>query len=60
MAEAAAPTRLNTEEAVKEYYGKVLSNSNDLKTNACTTQPRKYPKFIRDAMSMIHEEVTAK
>ncbi|XP_059162887.1 arsenite methyltransferase-like [Physella acuta] len=60
MADAAAPNSLNTEEVVKNYYGKKLNASSDLKTGACTSQPCKYPKFIRDAMSLVHEEVTSK
>ncbi|CAL1529835.1 unnamed protein product [Lymnaea stagnalis] len=60
MTDAAAPPQLQTEEAVKNYYGKKLNKATDLKTNACTSQPCKFPKFIRDAMSQVHEEVTSK
>ena len=44
---------------VKDYYGKELTKSEDLKTNACCTLEAP-PKFIRDALSNIHDEVMAK
>ncbi|XP_035828612.1 arsenite methyltransferase isoform X1 [Aplysia californica] len=60
MADAAAPATLDSEKAVKEYYGKILTKSSDLKTGACTSQPGKYPKFIREAIGAVHQEVTDK
>jgi len=48
-----------THESVSEYYGKILSKSNDLKTNACTTSG-KPPKYISEVVSLIHEEVEGK
>lgn len=45
-------SKINT----KEYYGKILNNTNDLKTNACCTIS-KYPKFIKDILNQINEEV---
>ncbi len=44
---------------VKEYYGKVLQSSNDLKTDACCTTTD-MPDYLKQAMSNIHEEVAAK
>jgi SAM-dependent methyltransferase len=41
---------------VKDYYGKVLSSSNDLKTEACCT-PDAMPAHVRRALSNIHDEV---
>jgi arsenite methyltransferase len=41
---------------VKDYYGKVLSSSNDLKTEACCT-PDAMPSFVKKALSNIHDEV---
>lgn len=49
----------NVHQDVKDYYGKELSTSNDLKTNACCTI-EKYPKHILKAMSKIHDEVMSK
>eukprot|EP00002_Diphylleia_rotans_P009551 TRINITY_DN19949_c0_g1_i1.p1 TRINITY_DN19949_c0_g1~~TRINITY_DN19949_c0_g1_i1.p1 ORF type:complete len:357 (+),score=82.42 TRINITY_DN19949_c0_g1_i1:57-1127(+) len=46
-------------DSVKEYYGKVLSKSADLKTNACTSFSS-IPKHIRDALRQVHEEVIDK
>ena len=43
-------------EEVKEYYGKILKKSKDLKTNACCTKDA-YPKNIKDCIKNIHEEV---
>lgn len=46
-------------EEVKEYYGKVLASSEDLKTNACCTleEPQEY---IKKALKNIHDEVLDK
>ena len=60
MTDASAPAGLNTEEAVKSYYGKTLKTSSDLKTSACTSQPGQLPKFIRAALSSVHDEVTSR
>jgi len=43
-------------EDTKEYYGKVLQKSSDLKTNACCTSV-KYPKHIKDILSIIHDDI---
>lgn len=46
----------SVEEAVKDYYGKVLASSADLKTSACcTTTPP--PPHIAAALGRVHEEV---
>ncbi|XP_070554578.1 arsenite methyltransferase-like isoform X2 [Ptychodera flava] len=44
---------------VKEYYGKVLRSSKDLKTNACCSG-NSMPKHIRQALGLVHDEVIAK
>lgn len=44
---------------VKDYYGKELTKSEDLKTNACCTMEAP-PKYIQEALSNIHDEVQAK
>lgn len=46
-------------ESVKKYYGNQLSQSEDLKTNACCTIETP-PKHIIDALNLVHEEVQAK
>ena len=46
-------------EEVQEYYGKALSTSEDLKTNACCTFEIP-PKYIREALKNIHDEVMSK
>jgi len=44
---------------VKEYYGKVLSSSKDLQTNACCTDADT-PDYLKDALAKIHPEVSSK
>jgi len=45
--------------SVKEYYGKVLSKTEDLKTNACCTSEA-VPDNVKRALSNVHPEVLAK
>ncbi|OIQ17599.1 MAG: methyltransferase type 11 [Bacteriovorax sp. MedPE-SWde] len=49
----------NLHESVQNYYGKELSKSEDLKTNACCTV-KNYPSYIKTAMGKIHDEVMSK
>ncbi|MEI8027001.1 MAG: methyltransferase domain-containing protein [Pseudomonadota bacterium] len=44
---------------VQDYYGKVLQTTEDLMTNACTTSSA-MPRYIKSAISNVHEEVIAK
>jgi len=46
-------------EEIKEYYGKELSTSEDLKTNACCTMEEP-AEHIKAALSNIHDEVMTK
>jgi SAM-dependent methyltransferase len=46
-------------EAVKDYYGKTLHSSDDLKTMACCT-PDSMPERVKALLSNIHDEVLAK
>lgn len=46
-------------EVVRDYYGKVLETSNDLKTDACCT-PSDMPQFLKTALANVHDEVLAK
>ena len=50
----------NIKDDVKEYYGKTLQTTNDLKTSACTLGKIRMPKFVREALSEVHDEVTSK
>ncbi|XP_065828239.1 arsenite methyltransferase-like [Oscarella lobularis] len=55
------PSGASVTDSVKEYYGKRLTGSSDLKTNACTTSNvGKWPKHIREAISQCHDEVQSK
>tara|TARA_R110002073_G_scaffold203712_1_gene363459 strand:- start:27016 stop:28071 length:1056 start_codon:yes stop_codon:yes gene_type:complete len=44
---------------VKEYYGGVLQQSDDLKTNACCTSSS-LPRHVKQALSKVHDEVLSK
>jgi len=46
-------------EDVKNYYGKVLQQSEDLKTNACCTTGD-MPRHVKTALSNVHDEVLSK
>lgn len=46
-------------EIVKEYYGKVLRSSDDLRTKACCT-PDNMPDRLKALLSNVHDEVLAK
>ena len=48
-----------TRASVSNYYGKELTSSEDLKTNACCTAGAP-PKYIQEAIKNIHPEVVAK
>lgn len=48
-----------TKELVREYYGRVLSTSADLKTSSCCT-PGALPPGLRTALANVHEEVRSK
>ena len=45
-----------TLDAVREYYGKVLQNRKDLKTNACCTLGAQ-PRYIREVLAEIDDEI---
>jgi len=49
-------SKINIKDQVQEYYGKILTHSNDLKTNACCTSEGPNKK-IKKIISDIHEEV---
>jgi ubiquinone/menaquinone biosynthesis C-methylase UbiE len=50
---------LDVHQNVQDYYGKVLSKTEDLMTNACTTSMAP-PRYIKSALANIHEEVISK
>nr|XP_056706423.1 arsenite methyltransferase [Euleptes europaea] len=45
---------------VQDYYGKEVTKTTDLKTNACLMTARPLPTFVREALQCVHEEVSAK
>ncbi|XP_067656585.1 arsenite methyltransferase-like [Haliotis asinina] len=50
----------NIIESVKEYYGKKLQTSDDLKTGACMTPSKQMTKPMKEALSAVHDEVLSK
>ncbi len=44
---------------VQNYYGEVLQSTDDLKTSACCTTDAP-PKYLRDALARVHDEVITK
>ena len=48
-----------TTDIVKDYYGKTLQTSADLKTEACCT-PDDMPSYVKRLLSNVHDEVLAK
>lgn len=55
----AKPDAPTTYELVQDYYGKVLGNSKDLKTSACTASGRPHPHIVA-AMKKVPSEVMDK
>ncbi len=47
------------QDSVKEYYGKILQKSDDLKTNACCTSTD-LPSHVKRALSNVHDDVLSK
>ncbi|XP_071360989.1 arsenite methyltransferase [Trachinotus anak] len=45
---------------VKDYYGKRLQKTADLKSNACVAPAQPIPGFIRQALKKVHPEVAAR
>ena len=46
-------------EDVRDYYGKVLSGTSDLRTAACCTDEA-YPRYIKDIIESIDDSVSRK
>lgn len=46
-------------DVVRDYYGKELETSSDLKTNACSTADA-YPDYIKALIGKVHPEVVGK
>ncbi|KAL9983969.1 hypothetical protein ACROYT_G006218 [Oculina patagonica] len=47
-------------ESVKDYYGKRLKTSDDLKTNACKLGETRMSSAVKSALKLIHDEVSSK
>jgi radical SAM/Cys-rich protein len=55
-----AKEALDAKESVKEYYGKALKGSGDLKTNACNCAIDAVSKHHRPILNKIHPEILSK
>ncbi len=44
----------------QDYYGNILKNTSDLKSNVCTTPSQPIPAFIRQALKKVHPDVSAR
>uniref|UniRef100_A0A9J8B0X4 Arsenite methyltransferase n=2 Tax=Cyprinus carpio TaxID=7962 RepID=A0A9J8B0X4_CYPCA len=44
----------------KEYYGKTLKKTSDLKSNACVLSAKPVPEYMRKVIAEIHPDVVAK
>lgn len=52
-------TLVDTHSMVQDYYGKVVSTSNDLKTNACTAGAGPH-RYVRKVLAKVPQEVLTK
>lgn len=50
---------MNIQQNVKDYYGKALSSSSDLKTDACCTIET-MPEFVKPLLANVHDDVRAR
>jgi len=57
--EGTAMIQDQVKDQVKEYYGKELTGSEDLKTNACCTDAS-LPSHIKTALANVHDEVLSR
>ncbi|XP_035256449.1 arsenite methyltransferase [Anguilla anguilla] len=53
-----ASHELKIRDDVKDYYGKRLKKTADLKSNACVAPARPIPAYIRTALADVHTDVT--
>ena len=47
----------NIKDDVKEYYGRVLNGTKDLKTKACCCSTDSFPEEVKDALNLIDDEI---
>ena len=50
----------DTHDGVKEYYGKTLTKTEDLKTDACCPKGKGLYKSAKEALELVHEDVIAR
>lgn len=55
-----APRAAEIHKDVQNYYGNVLKTFADLQTNACVTPATLVPKYIRETLKNVHEDVTSR
>lgn len=47
-------------EIVKDYYGNKLKTSDDLQSNACELERKTLSPAVKNALQLIHEDVSSK
>jgi radical SAM/Cys-rich protein len=58
LEEGASPDAgLSIHEQIRQYYGQILSGSDDLKTNACCCSADTPPRYVLDVMPLIADEI---
>ena len=49
-----------TNEDVKEYYGKRVQSRQDIELQGCLHVPTKVPQYVRDTLTEVADEVSAR
>ena len=49
-----------TTDKVKDYYGKRVKCQDDLQTQACIADDTVLPKYIKEILSQVHDEVMSR
>ncbi len=49
-----------THDEVKDYYGKKIKTSDDLQTNVCLISQDSMPQEAKEALKLLHPDITAK
>lgn len=53
-------TEAEVTDMVKNYYGERVKCQDDLQTKACIADERSAPKYIKEILSEVHDEVMSR